>query len=783
MSKTPFFYLVILLSAGLISGYFIDRIPFAILSVSLFFALFLFCLFLSDRRIGARNALLLFLISVFGFFYYEGRTRIYPGNHIRELAGFEEKIGILGDVRSLPDKREKKVFFEFESRSLINDADTIPLCGKIRVTFDYGVNYGDRLILYGRLRSPSSPSNPNEFDYRSWLARRNIYVTMFPDSIKKVGDGFGNRGILLVARVRDYIEGTVNKNIGGTPGAFLKGITIGQRGQIPKEVQEVFKNTGVIHILAVSGLHVGIIAGILFVIVSLFRPKVIVKVILVSTFLVLYAFMIDLRPSVVRATVMTILLMIGIFGKKETDVLNTLCIAAFFILIWNPQSLFDVSFQLSFGATASIIYLYPKIYPLVRVRKGYVDNILIKPLTVSLCAQAGTTFLIAHYFYRFPIISLVANLIVIPLTGLCITTGFLLFFVNLIGIDLLTGIFASAAYGTSSLTLNIVRLFGKIPYGHFWIKSPSPLFLFFYFFLLVTGANLLYPLIKKRTFNISLKPFIYGVISAALLLIGTNLYRAYNPEITMTFMDVGMGNSTLLQMGSDVVLIDGGGSETPTTLLRSKGIRDISIIFLSSPLSYDVRGLEYVIENFNVKGVVLPFIPYNSWTYRRFLNALKQRNIPHKFVRAGDEIGPFKVKNSSDGASNVKDASLVLVFEGGVKQANECKALFLGEVETNIRDVVEKAHIVRAPYFGGYRDPSFLELVQPELTVISVGRNRWGLPDSVMIENYKRYGRVVRTDKDGACIVKIGMEGISIKTIREKEEMRENLKRWMGLCF
>ncbi len=772
MTKLPFLYITLSLSLGIVSGHFADSLISLISILSLLGVLFFIALILSDRRPNRGDIFCLLLISVFGSLYYEGRTRIWPQNHVRYFTDLKRDRAIMGDVSSLPERRPGKTFVIVTVQSIIMEPDTLPLTGRIRVTLKEDIAYGERVVLYGRLRSPPPLRNPGGFDYRSWLARRDIYGIIFPDSLKKVGDGFGNRFISIAGRVKDYIRVTIDRNIGGNPGAFLKGITIRERGGIPPQIMELFRDTGVIHILAVSGLHVGIITGILFLIVSLFRLPNLAKIIIVSLSLILYAVMIDLHPSVVRATIMSILFLVC-WGRKTAS-LQIVSVAAFIILVWNPQALFDVSFQFSFGAVMGIIYLYPKIYQLISVKNRWIDNLIIRPFVVSLSAQLGVTFLVAHHFYRLPVIALIANLFVIPLTGFCILTGFLLFIVNLLGIATLTGIFASAAYAGAWVTLYTVQFFGMIPYGHFWIGSPSLLFLFFYFFLLITGVNILYSFVKRKLVDISIKPFIVGVLLALVWVLATNFYRLYNERVSITFIDAGMSNSTVIELGRDVVLIDCGRADETVNLLRSKGINDISLIFLTSPLSYNSRGLTHILENFRVKGVALPFIPYRSWGYRRLLNTIKEKEIPYQFIKSGDRIGPFRVKNpGTEIPSYIKDASLVLSLN-----VDGYRILWTGEVE-NIGGVVERADIMKAPYFGGKRDPYFLDLVKPDVIVVSVGRNRWGLPNDKMIEEYKKHGRVIRTDRDGACLVRIERDKLTVRTMREP--LRDRFLIWAGV--
>lgn len=790
MTKRPFFYLVISFASGLVCGYFMDNPLLAFSLLLILILLFLTILFLSFKRPDLKDIICIVLVSGFGFFYYEGRTRIHPDNHISHLTPLKRNLSIIGDVISLPDRKEEMSHYVIEARYLLDSKDTIPLCGKVRITARDEVDYGDRLILYGAFYPPPSPSNPGGFDYGSWLERQDIYAVMYPDSLLRLGGNYGNAVVKFAERVRSYIEGVIDHYLGGNQGGFLKGILIGERENIPFEIQEIFRNTGVVHVLAVSGLHVGIIAFILVLLFRLARLPNYANLILTLAFLIIYALMIDLRPSVVRASIMSVLLMVAFLSERNTDMLNSLSFAAFAILLWNPQALFDPGFQLSIGATAGIIYFYPMLHPLLELkRKRVLDRVFVRPFTTSLSAQAGTVLLSAHYFYRLPVISLIANLLVIPLTGLCILTGLFLSFVNIFGLEVLNKICASAVYGFTTITLKVVELFSRVPYGHFWIGSPPPVYIALYFVILLSGISVIYNLKKRGFFDVSLKIFIYSLFLFLTVMLSAQLYKQFRPEIRVTFLDAGHGNSTLLEMGENIV-IDGGpyqkGTPPVADLLHKRGVRTISLIFLTSPLYYDVAGLSYLLENFEVRGVALPFIPYHSSIYRKFLVRIKEKRIPFLFVERGDRIGFFTVINPESGRGSredIKEASLVLSLDPRINfsMRGNCRILFLGHVDNNICQIVRKSEILKAPYFGGYRHPAFLETVKPEVTVVSVGDNRWGLPSEEMLNKYERYGSVLRTDEQGACIVRINNYGFSTNTMSYKESIKQRIIRWVGI--
>lgn len=470
------------------------------------------------------NLLTFLLIIQSGLFYYEIRTRIFPENHILKFIGSKRKV--ISDIVRDPDKRQVHLVIDKTILECnVIEIDGEKCSGRIRITVKSKkrFEYGQRIKSYGYLYYPDSPHNPSEFDYRSWLTRRDIYgvMTIYSNkNIKVTGKGKSNILISKVALpIKRSIERSIDEHIGGNQGAFLKGIIIRQRGLIPKQVQEYFKNTGTIHILAVSGLHVGIIATIIFMLLSILRIRSMPRAIITSLFLILYCFIVDLQVPVIRATIMFIIGMIALSCERETDMFNIIACAGLFNLFINPQTLFDASFQMSFIAVLSIVYLYPKIYPQLF---GLLKNrSLIKSIaqlfTVSLCAQMGVGIITAYYFFRVPIISIIANLFVIPLTGLSITLGFCISVANLLPFKIITHLFAGAGFVVTTITLKIIELFSKIPYSHFWVDKPSILFIVFYFLILIFLVNAK-DSIKAR------KGLIYSVLIGLNILLWTNVF-------------------------------------------------------------------------------------------------------------------------------------------------------------------------------------------------------------------------------------------------------------------
>jgi competence protein ComEC len=481
--------------------------------------------------------------------------------------------------------------------------------------------------------------------------------------------------------------------------------------------------------------------------------------------------------------------MIALEGERDTDTFNSITVAALFLLIINPSNLFELGFQLSFAAAGCIIYGFRRIYPILfgfAGREGFISTLVTQPFTVSLCAQAGVTALIAHYFFRLPIIALIANVFVIPFAALSVGIGFALIIINLLHISLLTQIFAGACFFSTTLTLKLVQLFAAVPHGHYWIGSVSPLFVIFYFLLFVT-------LINAKKSLIARKSFIYILLIACNVLIWSRVYHIYHPENRITVLDVGMGNSLFCEFANGKkVLIDGGkwtktfdtGEGVVAPFLRAKGIRRIDAVIATSPYYYNTGGLVYIMENFDVKGAATNNAPYPTWSYYKFLKTIYENGISYRSLSSGDFFGPFEVLNptqetlrevNDEPRKYTKDASLSLFLNIGNNSI-----LLPGDAP---HLAVKKSNIMKAPYFGGYRD-SLVSRVSPDIVIIQVGRNRWNLPDEDMLGIYReKIHKIFRTDKDGAIIVKFNDKRFHLSTMKElsrDESWKEKLLRWTG---
>jgi len=282
------------------------------------------------------------------------------------------------------------------------------------------------------------PLNPYQFDYKNYLEKQGIYHQVFlRNTAFLIGDSKHNSIYSIAESIRNKIEVSLLENdIKGEELAVIKALLLGQRSDISKELLEDYTRAGAIHILAVSGLHIGII---LLILMSLFNPLErfkngkTIKIILVLLFLWSFAIIAGLSASVVRAVTMFTAVAIGMTFQRKTMVLHSLITSMFVLLLVKPMFLFDVGFQLSYVAVGSIVTIQPIISAVWKPKWKIIDKIW-QLSTVSVAAQIGVLPLSLFYFHQFPGLFILSNLVIIPFLGTLLMGGILVIFLSLLSV-------------------------------------------------------------------------------------------------------------------------------------------------------------------------------------------------------------------------------------------------------------------------------------------------------------------------------------------------------------
>ncbi|WP_242917036.1 ComEC/Rec2 family competence protein [Pontibacter liquoris] len=314
------------------------------------------------------------------------------------------------------------------------NGDWQPATGRVQLSVPhdseqaYELTYGDVLLVQGAPREVALPANPGQFDYKAYLADRNIYHQQYLQAGQylKTGAVPGNFILYLSIKWRRQLDHFLRGQVGARREyAISSALILGVTDELDNAIKATYIDTGTMHVLSVSGLHVGLIYGILMLVLMHFNrtPRQRFWAALLAILaLWFYAFMTGLSPSVLRSVVMFTMVTLALATRRNTNIYNTLAIAAFVLLFYNPYFLFDVGFQLSFLAVIGIVYLQPRFYRLLEFDNWLLDKVWVL-FTVSLAAQLITFPLSLLYFHQFPVYFWLANLVVVPLSTLALYTG------------------------------------------------------------------------------------------------------------------------------------------------------------------------------------------------------------------------------------------------------------------------------------------------------------------------------------------------------------------------
>src|SRR5574337_1101923 len=431
----------------------------------------------------------------------------------------------------------------------------IEVTGRARLTLlhpEIVPAYGERIRGQFKLRRPRGYSNPGGFDYPLYLRSQGVTLEGWAgegDPIERRGTGEGSRPLAWAYTLRDRMIRAVNGLLPPDQASLLVAVTLGERSGIPRPTTEAFAGSGTYHILAISGLNVSILAGVLFFLLKAVRVPLRLSALLSMGLITFYAALAGGSPSVVRAAVMADVYLLGLVLDREADSLNTLALSAIGLLLWQPLFLFDVGFQLTFIATGAILVAVDRV-PCASLPAPW--RWVATPVILSVAAFLGTAPILAVTFYRISPVGILANLPIVPLSGLLTGAG-MLFAVLATVIPRSIGWLATLMGWQIDLLVGLADWFARLPLASVTIFPPSvPMIVCYY---LALGAWVM--IAGQRWCR-------WLACSATLILVILVSVRVLpifqNGQLRMTVLDVGQGDGIVLELpGKRIILIDGGG--------------------------------------------------------------------------------------------------------------------------------------------------------------------------------------------------------------------------------
>jgi len=430
-------------------------------------------LVLCRRKNGMFLILVLFLALLLGYLNMKN-SWVLSNCHLCKLVVYKDNsmYRLDGFIANQPEFKNNHLWFILRVRQMQLNELRYRCCGEVLVKMDFEqkFNYGDNLTLTGNLNRP--PSFGNNQSYRDFLARQNIYLIMPIKNKRQIIRQEKISGARLIRScfgLRVYLEQVISQYLSPVPSSILAAMVLGQKRSIPWLVNDSMVKSGTVHILVVSGFNVGIVAFVVNLLLKILRFGRKVRIILTAICLLIYCLITGATNPVIRATVMGLVFLAAYFVKRDPDIYNSLVSAALFILVINPKQLFDIGFQLSFGSVLAIVYFYPKLKALIHLESCKIRMLkfIAEGCLVSLSAWMGTLLIIALNFRIISLVTVLANILIVPLATLITLCGFILVLFGLICPNL-AHLFSLPTTTLITLLLNINAVLIKLPYAYIY---------------------------------------------------------------------------------------------------------------------------------------------------------------------------------------------------------------------------------------------------------------------------------------------------------------------------
>jgi len=426
---------------------------------------------------------------------------------------------------------------------------------KILVSFEADslsshLEYGDLILLKGNLKEIINAGNPSEFDYKTYLARKHIHFKTYQGSKewKLLKKNTGNPLFALSYRLRNkLLKIYQDAGIQGEEFGLLAALTLGTKDYLNDELIEAYSDSGAMHVLCVSGLHVGIILLVLTKLLFFMRKNRYLRIL--NAFVIIisiwfFALLTGLAPSVNRASAMVTLFVLAKLSKRKPSPYNSIAASAFFLLLIEPQTIFDVGFQLSYAAVISLIFFYQRIYAIYEPRNR-ITEYLWSLTVVSVSAQIGTTAISIFYFHKFPLYALISNLVVIPAAFVIMYLAILLLMTSFLAP--VEKIIAFILENFITFLNKIIRIIESFPFasiepislnGYETILINLTLILVF-IFIITKNKKVFFGILCTLSFSLIMRDYRYGIEKH------TKSFTVYNVPKKSAFSVVNKGKLLL----------------------------------------------------------------------------------------------------------------------------------------------------------------------------------------------------------------------------------------------
>ncbi|WPD21411.1 MAG: DNA internalization-related competence protein ComEC/Rec2 [Candidatus Electrothrix scaldis] len=764
-----------------------------LLGLALLFALISFACWMKGQREDWFSLLLLlpFFFLLGALVLQHQLERSLAKGHLARLLKEQQQVTLRGTLDSMPEVRAEQqegeeVYisrFEIEVEEVqLHESETSwqSVHGRVRLSMqgkNDALQPGMALIIAARVGPVTAFQTPGAFDYQQFLAAKDIFLTGWAQSVhvlpEQESKGLAGAAIsmfhvltFLPEQVRQQVSHFLRENLPGPIAGIYQALLVGSRTGVSKEIQEQFKATGTMHLLAISGLHMSLLALMVGTILGwlLKRSERVLLHTHVPTLAALgtlpillgYSFIAGMNTPVLRALIMTLVLFAALILRRKRSLLNILAAAVLVVLLRNPLTLFTASFQLSFSAVAALLLFLPRILPaffeepvkrktgteqrswLARLWQGF----LLPALLVSLVASLGTLPFALFHFHRFSLIGPIMNLMVEPL--LC-------FWALPWGLAAIPCLFIDPEMAIVLLKIGglgieaghyCTALGADLPWASLWTITPTAGEILVYGVLILLWCLSLRVTVYRRT----LRSAVFFGVGALVLHFTWGFFVSENYEGSkVTYLDVGQGSSNLLQLPNGArVLIDGGGNRMSkinigerviAPYLWQQRIWRLDQAVITHPHRDHFNGMDFILAHFRPRQLFINGDSRIEGNYQEIIDQAKRLGIAVVVPRSGEKLqedhnavlrvvgGGGQGKRQS--WESVNDASLVLRYQHGQRSF-----LFPADIgKQKERELIRQgpllvADVLLAPHHGSSTSSSatFLDAVDPSLIVVSAGK-------------------------------------------------------------
>ena len=596
------------------------------------------------------------------------------------------------------------------------------------------INLGDKVKIKGTLKLPSKNTVPNLFNYRTYLNNNNIYYILTASEITKI-----KNNTKILTHYKNKLQKYINRKKAHT---YLNIFILSNKNDLDKEVLNSYQVNGLSHLFSISGMHITLLLGTILKLLDKVSYNRYYKYVLLIIILIIYMYLTDFTPSILRSGIMFILLTLNKLFNFKIKTKNIIMLTFIIIVLINPYYIYNLGFQLSY-----LISFYLIIFAhIINKHKNYFKKLFVTSLISFL---VSFPIIISNY-YQVNLLSILINLLFVPIISYIVLP--LAFITLILPTDSFLILTMDILEGISLSLTNINYLLLELP-------KPSIYLIIIYY------ATITLLLINTKCFISLLTTIFIHKISIN-----------FNPNMEILFLDVSQGDSILLHYPHNKynILIDTGGNynyeiskKIIIPYLKSKGINKIDYLILTHG-DYDHMGESInLIENFKVEKVIFNCGPYNDLE-KELIKDLDKKKIPYYSCIKELNIDKNKLQflNTKE-YDNENDNSNVIYTE-----LNGYKFMFMGDsgIEKE-KDILDKYNIsdidvLKVGHHGSNTSSSeeFINSINPKYSLISVGKNnRYGHPNKEVLDTLND-SKIYRTDQDGSIMFKIKKDKLQIET-------------------